>query len=78
MLMSRLLRAAAVVAGVLLGHALEARADLVYLNTGRALNVRAIRMEGEQAVLTLRTGGEIVCERALIAQVLPEIGRAHV
>ena len=72
MLMSRLPRAAAVVAGVLLGHALEARADLVYLNTGRTLNVRAIRMEGEQAVLTLRTGGEIVCERALIAQVLPD------
>lgn len=50
----------------------DARADLVYLNTGRTLSVRAIRFDGDSAVLTLRSGGEVVCDRALIAQVLPD------
>ncbi len=46
-----------------------ASADLVFLTTGRTFSVRAVRFEGEQAVLTLRKGGEIVCDRALIERV---------
>lgn len=63
---------ALLVAVALLVSVADARADLVYLNSGRILSVKAVRLEGESAVLTLRSGGEIVCDRALIADVRPD------
>mgnify|MGYP000894279867 CR=1 FL=1 len=50
----------------------DARADLVYLNSGRVLSVKAVHFDGDAAMLTLRSGGEIVCERALITEVRPD------
>lgn len=53
----------------------QARADLVYLQTGRTLSVRSIKEHGEhgrEVVLSLRGGGEIVCDRSLIAKVTPD------
>jgi hypothetical protein len=52
--------------------AAPASADLVFLATGRSLSVRAVRYDGDEAVLTLRSGGEVVCSRAAIARVEPD------
>ncbi len=50
----------------------SANAELVFLTTGRNLSVRAHRIEGESIVLELRAGGEIVCDRALVARIDPD------
>ncbi len=47
-------------------------AELVFLNTGRTLNVRSHRIDGDQIVLTLRGGGEITCEASLIERIAPD------
>jgi hypothetical protein len=63
---------AAAVALVLTGWAADARADLVYLTSGRTISVKAHRIEGHLIVLTLRTGGEVTCDRSLIDKILPD------
>ena len=49
-----------------------AGAELVYFQTGRAFSVKAIRSEGDLLVLHLRGGGEVTCERNVIARVEPD------
>jgi hypothetical protein len=70
--MSHRLLSAAAVALVLTGWAADARADLVYLTSGRTISVKAHRTEGQLIVLTLRTGGEVTCDRSLIDKILPD------
>lgn len=60
-----------IVVGLLLDTE-KARAELVYLRTGRAVSVQSLQVLGDTAILTLRSGGEIVCPRAMIAEVLPD------
>ena len=55
-----------------LGVATTARAELVYFATGRTLNVKEHRRDGDSLVLTLRSGGEVVCEAALITRIAPD------
>ena len=55
-----------------LSVAAPARAELVYFATGRTLNVKEHRREGDSLVLTLRSGGEVVCEAALITRIAPD------
>lgn len=57
--------------GMILGVT-DATADLVYLTSGRTVSVRSVQEDGESVVLTLRGGGQIVCSRALVAQVVPD------
>jgi len=66
------MRAATLATLALLLGATDARADLVWLTSGRTVSVAAIRFEGDRAVLTLRSGGDIECDRALIANVTPD------
>src|SRR5829696_7650473 len=49
-----------------------AAAEIIRLTGGRTLSVRAHRDEGESIVLTLRAGGEIVCPRGMVAEILPD------
>jgi soluble lytic murein transglycosylase-like protein len=56
----------------LLGLATPARAELVYFATGRTLNVKAHRLEGDSLVLTLRTGGEVILESSLITRIVAD------
>lgn len=49
-------------------YASPVRAELAYFATGRTLSIKAHRVEGESLVLTLRNGGEIVCEASAIAR----------
>lgn len=49
-----------------------AGADLVYLQGGRTLSVKAHRVEGHRIVLLLRGGGEIVCDASLVERIEPD------
>src|SRR5260370_301663 len=56
----------------LLCSASTARAELAFFATGRTLSVKSHRIEGTSLVLTLRNGGEIVCEPSLIVRFAPD------
>ena len=49
-----------------------ASAELVFFMTGRSMSVKAHRFEGESLVLTLRSGGEIICAPSVIASIEPD------
>jgi soluble lytic murein transglycosylase-like protein len=49
--------------------ALPAHAELVFFASGRSLSVKGHHVEGDSLVLTLRGGGEIVCEPSVIARI---------
>ncbi len=61
----------AVVATVGLGlcAAAPASAELVFLTSGRTLSVKAHREAGDTVVLSLRSGGEVRFERALVERI---------
>jgi hypothetical protein len=69
--MKLLVRSAALIIGVLAAAA-PARAELVFFESGRALSVKSHSIEGDSLVLTLRSGGQIVCERSVIARIEPD------
>jgi soluble lytic murein transglycosylase-like protein len=52
--------------------ATPARAELVFFATGRSLSVRGHRVDGDLLVLSLRSGGEIICERSVIVRIEPD------
>jgi soluble lytic murein transglycosylase-like protein len=56
----------------LVASSVPARAELAYFATGRAISIRAHRVDGESLVLTLRNGGEIVCAASAIARFAPD------
>lgn len=49
-----------------------AHAELVYFSNGRTMSVRSYRVAGERLVLSLRSGGEMEVEAALVASVGPD------
>ncbi len=57
---------------VLLGASPAAEAEIVFFPSGRILSVSAIRSQGTDLVLKLRSGGEITCAKELIAKVEPD------
>ncbi|HET7219789.1 MAG TPA: lytic transglycosylase domain-containing protein [Vicinamibacterales bacterium] len=63
---------AAAVAFALTGWAVDARAEIIVLTSGRTISVKGHRLEGSSIVLTLRTGGEVTCDRSLIEKILPD------
>lgn len=56
----------------LLAWATPARAELVYFANGRTQSVASHRVEGDSLVLTLRSGGEVVCDAALVIRIAPD------
>jgi len=70
------MRRAVRIAGVALAAGalgvVPARAEIVYLSSGRTMSVRAHRVQGGAIVLSLRSGGEITCARDLIARIVPD------
>ena len=52
--------------------ALPARAELVVFNTGRTLSVKGHRVDGDSLVLSLRSGGEMVCDNSIVARFAPD------
>ena len=65
-------RVSMAVAVTLLWAAAPARAELVFFDTGRTLSVKSHHLDGDSLVLTLRGGGEIICDAALIARIAPD------
>ena len=49
-----------------------ASAELVFFASGASLNVKAHRAEGDSLVLTLRSGGEVVCPASSIVRIEPD------
>jgi soluble lytic murein transglycosylase-like protein len=49
-----------------------AAAEIIRLSGGRTLSVKAHREDGQSIVLTLRAGGEIVCPRSMVEEILPD------
>lgn len=47
-------------------------AELVFFTSGRSLSIKGHRFDGDSLVLTMRSGGEIVCEAAVIARFAPD------
>ncbi len=47
-------------------------AELVFFASGRTLSIKGHRADGDSLVLTMRGGGEIVCEAAVIARFAPD------
>jgi len=56
----------------LTASAVPARAELAYFATGRTLSIKAHRVDGNSLVLTLRSGGEVVCDASTIARFAPD------
>jgi soluble lytic murein transglycosylase-like protein len=52
--------------------ATPAQAELVFFATGRTMSVKSHRAEGDSLVLTLRAGGEIVCDASTVARITPD------
>jgi soluble lytic murein transglycosylase-like protein len=52
--------------------AVPARAELAFFTSGRTLSIKAHQVDGDSLVLTLRNGGEIVCEASVIARFAPD------
>jgi soluble lytic murein transglycosylase-like protein len=53
----------------LVAFASPARAELVFFASGRSMNVKDHRIEGDAIVLLLRGGGEVVCDRTAIVRI---------
>ena len=65
-------RVSVAVAVAIVFAAVPARAELVFFGTGRTLSVKSHHLDGESLVLTLRGGGEIICDSSLIAHIAPD------
>jgi hypothetical protein len=57
---------------LLLAGASLASAEIVFLTSGRTLSVRDHKASGESIVLTLRSGGEVTCDKTLIEKIVPD------
>jgi hypothetical protein len=57
---------------LVLGTALPARAEIVYLSSKKTISVQSHRIEGDLIVLKLRGGGEVTCDKSLIEKIVPD------
>ena len=44
----------------------------MFLTSGRSLSVKSHRIDGDRIILSLRTGGEVMCDRTLVDKILPD------
>lgn len=65
-----ILTAASILA--LVGTAVPASAEIVFLSSGKTLSVKAHRVEGDSIILTLRGGGEVTCDQSLIEKIVAD------
>ena len=55
-----------------LATASMASAEIVVLTSGRTLSVKGHKIDGESVTLTLRSGGEVTCDRSLIEKIVAD------
>jgi hypothetical protein len=53
-----------------LGLPASARAEIVFLTSNRTISVKSHRIDGDSIILTLRSGGEVTCDKSLIAKIV--------
>src|SRR5512141_2050170 len=71
--MTSRIRFCLIAVAVLLATAVvPASAEIVFLTAGRTLSVKSHRIEGESIILTLRSGGEVTFDRALVDKIEPD------
>ena len=63
---------AALAATFALMIATPAAGEIIVLSSGRTLSVKGHRVEGDAIILTLRTGGEVTCDKSIVEKVLPD------
>ena len=56
----------------MIGSAAPASAEIVFLTSGRTLSVKSHTIDGESIVLTLRSGGQVSCDKNLIDKIEPD------
>ena len=49
-----------------------ASAEIVFLTSGRTLSVKSHKFDGESIVLTLRSGGQVTCDKTLVSKIEPD------
>lgn len=69
---TRLRNRALLVVVVSLASAASARAEIVFFASGRSMSIKAHEMRGDQVVLMLRAGGEIITPASVIARIEPD------
>ena len=52
--------------------AVPASAEIVHLTSGRTLSIKQHRVEGDSIILTLRSGGEVSCDRTLVERIVAD------
>ena len=55
-----------------LGTAVPASAEIVFLTSGHTISIKSHRITGDSIVLTLRGGGEVTCDRALVSRIVAD------
>jgi hypothetical protein len=56
----------------LAASAVDARAEIVVLSSGRTLSIKGHQIKGDSIVLMLRNGGDVTCDRSLVDKILPD------
>jgi len=62
----------AAVALALIASAGDARAEIIFLTSGRTISVKGHQAKGDAVILTLRSGGEVTCDKSLIEKIVPD------
>jgi hypothetical protein len=70
--MRRAVRLSAVLCAFLTVGVGEARAEIVFLSSGRTLSIKSHHADGDLLVMTLRTGGEVTCAKSLVDRIVPD------
>ena len=57
---------------LVLGTAVPASAEIVFLASGQTISIKSHRFDGDSVTLLLRGGGEVTCDRSLIEKIVPD------
>jgi hypothetical protein len=57
---------------LLLCGASATSAEIVFMTSGGVLSVKGHKTEGDSVILTLRSGGEVTCDKTLIEKIVPD------
>ena len=49
-----------------------ASAEIVFMTSGGTLSVKGHKKIGDSVILTLRSGGEVTCDKTLIERIVPD------
>jgi membrane-bound lytic murein transglycosylase B len=65
-------RVAAAVGVLLAASSSSARAEIVLMTSGGTLSVKSHKNDGDSVILTLRSGGQVTCDKSLIEKIIPD------